>query len=120
MRRFAPVDEFQRIAQCYAQSDLRKLLGIGRRTLKRWLEGRTRIPWTAYQLAYERSHYGLAERDAAEGFNRTVLLQLNAALHERLANLERELASQARLIDWGCANDPFISPHDPRTVKPAH
>lgn len=115
--RFAHPDDFKLIAQTFAYPELLKLIGITRFTLKRWLAGRARIPWAAYQLAFEHSHYGLAERDAAEGFNRHCLEGLNRALTERVKWLEQLLIAQAKLVDWGCANDPFIHPADPRSYR---
>ncbi len=58
----------------------------------------------------------MAERDSAEGFNRRMMQDLIHALQAKVDRLEALLAKQARLVDWGCANDPFISPTDPRTV----
>jgi hypothetical protein len=112
--RFASAPDFQVVADCYARQDLLRLLGVSSNTLQRWLDARARIPWAAYQLAYQNSKYGLAERDAAEQFNRRMLTGLAEALQARVTQLEHQLADQARLVDWGCANDPFIYPTDPR------
>lgn len=115
--RSASVTDFRVVADAYAHADLVKLLGVSEATLRRWLEGRSRIPWAAYQLAYDHSKYGLAERDNMEHFQRQMLLGLNDALESRIAQLEQQLADQAKLVDWGCANDPFIIPNDPRARK---
>jgi len=106
---FLLADEFSRPA-------LLDMLGIDRTTLRRWRDGDARIPWAAYQLLRECSRYGRAERDSAEGFNREMIRMQVDALQRRVAELEAELRRQARLIDWGCANDPFIDPRDPRSV----
>lgn len=111
--RHAHRDDFARLADEFPRRLLLEILGVDRATLRRWRTGRARVPWAAFQLLYERSRYGLAERDAAEHFNRTMLEQLNEALRERVAWLEAELRSQAALI-FGSANDPYIRPADPR------
>lgn len=116
MARHADRDDFQRLADCFSRRELHELLGVDRKTLARWRAGTSRVPWCAVQLMHERSRYGLAERDAAEHFNRTMILQLNDALQRRVAWLEAELVRQAQLADWRCANDPYISPTDPRAL----
>lgn len=40
------------------------------------------------------------------------------ALRAKVVELEQALLVQSRLVDWQCANDPFILPNDPRS-KPA-
>lgn len=114
--RHAHRDDFFLIADELTRPALLLMLGIDRATLRRWRERRARIPWAAYQLVRERSRYGLAERDAAEGFNRAMLLMHAEALQRRVAELEAELVKQAKMIDWGCANDPFTRPNDPRAA----
>lgn len=110
-------DDFFAIAAEFPQRALLALLGIDRATLRRWREGRVRIPWCAYQLVRERSSYGLAERDAAEHFNRRMILARCEALERRVRTLEAELLRQARMVNWGAANDPFAWAHaDPRSV----
>lgn len=113
--RHADRADFIRLSAEFPRRALLDLLGVDRATLRRWCSGATRIPWAAYQLVHERSRYGLAERDSAEHFNRSMLTARNNALQEKVARLESELVKQAELIDWRCANDPFISPTDPRT-----
>lgn len=113
--RHAHPDDFNRLADTFGRANLPKLLGVDRATIRRWRAGRARIPWAAFQLLYDRSHYGLAERDAAEGFNRQMIMLQVEALQRRVADLEAELRQQARLVDWGCANDPFVWPGDPRS-----
>ena len=95
--------------------NIARLLGVDDRTLKRWRSGRSKIPWAAYQLVYEHSSYAIAERASCEQFERSMILGERDALLRRVADLEGELLRQARLVDWGCANDPFISPADPRS-----
>lgn len=114
MGRFADHEEFCRIAQCHVERDLIKLLGVSERTMKSWKAGTSRIPWAVYQLAFDRSPYGLAERDSMEGFNRRTMQALADALQAKVDHLESELVKMARMVDWGCANDPFIAPTDPR------
>ncbi len=55
MGRYADHDEFCRIAQCHVERDLIKLLGVSERTIKSWKAGSSRIPWAAFQLAFDRS-----------------------------------------------------------------
>lgn len=114
--RYAHPDDFARLAGDFPEPRLAALLGVDKKTIRRWLSGAARIPWACFQLVFEHSRYGLAERDSAEHFNRTMLLQLNEALQTQVQELRAELARQARLIDWGCANDPFILPTDPRST----
>ena len=117
-RRYGDQSDFTRLAEDFTQRELITLLGVDKQTIWRWRRGLTRIPWAAYQLLYEHSKYGLAERDSAEHFNRTMISQLNEALQRQVAELRAELARQASLVDWRCANDPYISPTDPRTISP--
>lgn len=114
MGRFANRDEFCRIAQCHVERDLIKMLGVTEKTFKSWKAGSSRIPWSAYQLAFDRSPYGLAERDSMEGFNRRTMQALIDALQAKVDRLEAELVRITSMVDWGCANDPFITPTDPR------
>ena len=114
MRRFVPGEDFRLVAECFSRVEAARQLGVSLKTLARWCSG-ARVPWAAYQLLYERSKYGQGERDAAEGFERRMILAERDALRERVAKLEAELVKQAALIDWRCANDPYISPSDPRT-----
>lgn len=116
-RRFADRDEFRRISECFAARDLITILGITERTLKSWKAGSSRIPWAAYQLAFDHSAYGLAERDSMEGFNRRMMQGLVDSLKAKVSRLEAELVKMTRLVDWGCANDPFIRPTDPRSAR---
>lgn len=109
-------EDFFLIADEFRERDLLKLLGITQATLRRWRQPGARIPWAAYQLTLERSKYGLAERDASEGFNRQMLTMQLQALEDRVRELSAVVTEQARLINWGCANDPFINPADPRTA----
>ena len=113
--RFAHAEDFCLLANDFTEPSLVQLLGVSSKTLNRWRCGRSRVPWAAYQLVRDRSKYGLAERDAAENFNRTAILGLVHSLKERVAELEERLCAQARLVDWGCANDPFVDPADPRS-----
>lgn len=113
--RYATADDFNVVAARVGEN-LVRLLGVDPRTLKRWRAGRSRIPWAAYQLAYEHSSYALAERDSEHQFQRTMLIGERDALLVKVAQLEAELVRQARLVDWGCANDPFILPTDPRAA----
>lgn len=112
--RYAHPEDFTRLTDDFTEPRLAALLGVDKKTIRRWRSG-GRVPWACFQLAFEHSRYGLAERDAAEHFNRVMLLQLNSALQSQVQELRTELARQARLIDWGCANDPFIIPTDPRS-----
>lgn len=116
--RHAHPGDFFLIADELTQPALLVMLGVDRTTLRRWREGRARIPWAAYQLVRERSRYGLAERDSAERFNRAMLIMQVDALQRRVVYLEEELRSQSVLINWGCANDSFIDQRDPRAAKP--
>lgn len=115
--RHAHPSDFFLVADEFRERDLLKLLGISNATLTRWRVPGARIPWAAYQLVLDRSRYGLAERDAAENFNRQMLAMQLQALEERVRELSAVVAEQARLINWGCANDPFTSPHDPRSAS---
>lgn len=112
--RYAQPEDFARLADDFPEPRLAALLGVDRKTIRRWRSG-ARIPWACFQLVFEHSRYGLAERDAAEQFNRVMLLQLNEALQTQVQELRAELARQARLVEWGSANDPFILPTDPRS-----
>jgi len=107
--RYAHESDFNLVADCFTARDLPQLLGVSQATLKRWRCGKARIPWAAYQLLYERSPYGIAERDSAEQFNRYLIVAEREALRERVRYLERELDRQARAANWQCANDPYIS-----------
>ncbi len=113
--RFAHADDFCLLADGFTEASLVQLLGVTRQTIRRWRSGASRIPFTAYQLVRERSKYGLAERDASESFNRAALMGQVQALTNRVAFLEESLRAQARLVQWGCANDPFIDHVDPRS-----
>ena len=113
--RYASAADFDLVASRVGES-VAILLGVDERTLKRWRAGRSRIPWAAYQLLYEHSSYGIANRDSAEQFERTMICGERDALRGRVAELEAELVRVSRLVDWGCANDPFISPADPRAA----
>lgn len=113
--RYAHSGDFSLIADSYANTALCELLGIDRRTLGRWRLPGARIPWAAYQLASDRSRWGLAERDAAEDFNRTMIEGERDALRRQVEELREHLAAQAKLVDWQCANDPFVWPPDPRS-----
>jgi hypothetical protein len=118
--RYAHADDFCLLADDFQVPFLINLLGVNCKTIRRWRTGAARVPWAAYQLLYEKSKYGLAERDASEGFNRTALLGLVESLKARIASLEDCLERQAKMIDWGCANDSFIDPADPRShVRPS-
>lgn len=114
--RHAHRDDFMRLAEGFGRRELLATLGIDRATLRRWQAGRSRIPWAAYRLLFELSPYGRAERDAMENFQRACLLQLVEALQGKVERLEAQLVRQAQLVDWGCANDPFAWPTDPRTA----
>ncbi len=94
--RHAQRDDFFLIAEEFPRRVLLDLLGIDRRTLRRWRAGAARIPWAAYQLVRDRSQYGLAERDAMEGFNRSMLCGLVESLRARVAALEAELLEERR------------------------
>ena len=111
--RYAHATDFDILAQ--AVPNAAEILGVDSRTIARWRSGRARIPWAAYQLLYDRSHYGLRERDSMEHFQRDMLVAERNALRAKVADLERALAAQAKLVDWGCANDPFVQPTDPRS-----
>lgn len=50
-------------------------------------------------------------------FERLMILGERDALRERVATLETELVRVTKLVDWGCANDPFIDPADPRSRR---
>lgn len=115
--RHAHPSDFFLVAEEYRECDLLKMLGITQVVLRRWRQPGARIPWSAYQLVLERSQYGLAERDAAEGFNRRMLLMQLQSLESRVRELSAIVVEQSRLINWGCANDPFISPQDPRSAS---
>jgi len=113
--RHANPDDFARLADGFGRRELIELLGVDRKTLRRWLAGKGRIPWAAYQLAFERSRYGLAERDSAEHFNRTMMRGELEALRAKVARLEAELVKQAELVNWSAANDPYTLRTDPRS-----
>ena len=113
--RYAHASDFNVVADCFARQEAAALLGVSLKTFQRWQRGAVRVPWAAYQLLYERSKYGLGERDAAEGFQRQAILGELEALRSRVLALESTLAAQSRLVNWGCANDPFITPTDPRS-----
>jgi hypothetical protein len=113
--RYAHPDDFFRLAEEFHERDMRALLGLDKKTISRWRSSQRRIPWAYFQLLHDHSRYGLAERDAAEGFNRNMLTLQVESLQRRIAELSTELARQSRLVDWRCANDPFINPHDPRS-----
>lgn len=115
MARYAHASDFGAIADCFSRQEASRILGVPERTIARWRNGGSHIPWAAFQLLYEHSRYGLAERDAMEGFQRNALAAERDALRARVAELEAAIASQSRLVDWGCANDPFIHPDDPRS-----
>lgn len=117
MAKFAHVDDFNRLADCFPAKNALEILGISDRTLRSWRAGARRIPWCAYQLLYDRSPYGLAERDSMERFERQMILGERDALQQKVGRLEAELVRQAALVDWGCANDPFILPSDPRSAR---
>ena len=117
VQRKAHPDDFKRLTESFTTPELLKLLGIPKPTLKRWLAGETSIPWSAFQLAFDHSPYGLAERDAMEHYHRATMQGLVEALERKVAHLEALLRKQAKLVDWGCANDPFINPTDPRTEE---
>lgn len=106
MARYAHVTDFSVVVDCFSRQEVSRLLGISNKTLSRWLSGKARIPWIAYQLLYDRSRYGLAERDSMERFERQALLGERRALLERVKSLEAELTRITALVDWGCANDP--------------
>ena len=114
--RYASAAEFDLVASRVAEN-VANLLGVDERTLKRWRAGRTRIPWAAYQLLYEHSTYGVSERDSAEHFQRQAIVGERDSLRSRVIELEAELVRISRLVDWGSANDPFISPTDPRSKE---
>lgn len=114
--RYAHHTDFAVVADCFTCTYAARIVGVTARTMQRWLAGKARIPWAAYQLLYEYSRYGLAERDSAEHFERTMICGELTALRSRVSELEAELLKQARLVDWGCANDPFILPGDVRSV----
>ena len=115
--RYAHATDFDVLVQ--AVPDAAQILGVDKRTIKRWRSGKSRIPWAAYQLLYEHSHYGLRERDSMEQFQRDMLVAERNALRSKVADLERALAAQAKMVEWGCANDPFVQPTDPRSRIPA-
>src|SRR5690349_14620148 len=96
--RYASRDDMRGVAECFAVRELIKLLGIDRRTLRRWLNGTSKVPWAAFVLAMEHSPFGLSERDASEGFNRYAITQENLALRSRVADLEALLTNQAKLV----------------------
>lgn len=52
-----------------------------------------------------------------ERFERQMILGERDALQQKVGRLEAELVRQAALVDWGCANDPFILPSDPRSAR---
>ena len=115
MARFAHASDFCAVADCFARQEAARILGVSERTLERWRAGRGRVPWAAFQLLYEHSRYGLAERDSLERFERNAILGERDALRERVMHLEAELVRISKLVDWGCANDPFVNPQDPRS-----
>lgn len=114
MGRYAHTDDFFRLAEEFPEPRLLSLLGLDKKTIVRWRK-RRRIPWAYFQLLHDHSYYGIAEREAMEGFNRSMLTLQLESLERRVAELSAELVRQARLINWGCANDPFIHPQDPRS-----
>ena len=115
MARFAHASDFCTVSDCFARQEAARILGVAESTVERWRSGLGRVPWAAYRLLYEVSKYGIAERDSLENFQRSAILGEREALRQRVAQLEAALAAQAKLVDWRCANDPFIQPHDPRS-----
>lgn len=114
MRRFVQGEDFRLVAACFSRAEAARLLGVSAKTFSRWYDG-AKVPWAAYQLLYQFSKYGQGERDAQEAFERYAIIGERDALRARVAQLEKALAAQSRLVDWGCANDPFVDPADPRS-----
>lgn len=113
--RFVHRDEFVSVAAGFTDQQLLQLLGVTRATLNAWRRGQRRVAWAPYELVRQNSYVGLAERDAKEQFNRSMLQGQLEAMKRRIEYLENELRSQAAQVAWECANDPYIHPQDPRS-----